>query len=114
MEGIFIVPFHHQKLLNTSKLEKKLSIVLQTNDIFKLDLKLPVGNQGLIQKGTPETTSDMQVDPASAGLHPAPCSIRILDIKEIHQLRNLAANLQSFNIYLHVFLSMLVCPLHAP
>lgn len=69
MDDMFIVPFHHQKLLNTSKLQNKLSIILQISDIVKLDLKLPVDNQGLIQKDTPETTSDMQVDPAAAGLH---------------------------------------------
>lgn len=114
MEGIFIVPFHHQKLFNTSKLEDKLSIILQTSDILKLDIKLPLANQGLIQKGTPETTSDKQIDPAAAGLHQTPSAICILDIREVHQLRDLSADLHTFSIYLHVFLRLLVCPLHAP
>lgn len=98
MDGIFIVPFHHQKLLNTSKLENKVSVILQVSDIVKLDIKLPVGNQGLIQKDTPETTSDMQIDPAAAGLHQTPCAVCILNIREVHQLRNRAANLHTFSI----------------
>lgn len=98
MEGIFIVPFA------ISKLKTKFSIILQINHIFKLDIMLPMGNQGLVQKDIPETTSDMQIDPAAAELRQTPCAICILDVKEVHQPRNLAANLHTFSIYLHVFL----------
>lgn len=40
----------------------------------------------------------MQIDPAAAGLHQTPYAVCILNMREVHQLRNLAANLHTFSI----------------
>jgi len=38
----------------------------------------------------------MQIDAGAAALHPTPCAFCTSDIREVHQLRNLAADLHTF------------------
>lgn len=66
--------------------------------------------QGLIEKDTPANTSAMHIDPGAAVLGQTPCASCTFDINEVHQLRNLAANLC---IIFHFLDCLLVALLHA-
>lgn len=58
----------------------------------------------MIQKDTLENASAMQVDPGAAGLHQTPCAICTSEIREVPQLRSLAADLHTFSTERHDFL----------